>query len=163
MSIEWDNSITEISDIDKTNYEYCEINITNTFKKFATAIGGDKLWFDIVDSIARNHGYKKPNYYEVANEPMPKDYCECEDEVFKTFKTALNAKTKLESEQTDIETDKTPLNDKTELDSVQTDKTVKCEDSSFNNNAEGWRISPEASSFNNNEEGWRIRPDALKG
>ena len=35
MSIEWDNSITEISDTDKTNYEYCEINITNTFKKFA--------------------------------------------------------------------------------------------------------------------------------
>ena len=97
MSIEWDNSITEISDTDKTNYEYCEINITNTFKKFAMSLGGEHLWNKIVKKIAEDHGYnKKPDYNKVANEPMSEDYCECENEVFKTFKTALNAKTELE-------------------------------------------------------------------
>jgi len=96
MSIEWDNSITEISDTDKTNYEYCEINITNTFKKFAMSLGGEHLWNKIVEKIATDHGYKKHDYNETANEPMTEDYCECENEVFKTFKTALNAKTELE-------------------------------------------------------------------
>lgn len=99
MSIEWDNSITEISDTDKTSYGYYEGNITNTFRKFVRSLGGEDLWNTIVETIAIDHGYKKPDYNKVANEPMPEDYCECENEVFKTFKTALNAKTELKSEQ----------------------------------------------------------------
>lgn len=75
MSIEWDNSITEVSDTDKSNCEYCEINITNTFEKFAKSIGGDHLWHKIIDEIAMDHGYIKPNYYDVAKEPMPEEFC----------------------------------------------------------------------------------------
>lgn len=109
MSIEWDNSITEVSDTDKTNCEYCEINITNTFKKFAMSLGGEHLWYKIVDKIATDHGYKKPDYNKTANEPIPEDYR-------KKFLNDLN---------------------KTELNSEQAANT-------FNNNEEGWRISPEA-------------------
>lgn len=76
MSIEWDNSITEVSDTDKSNCEYCEINITNTFEKFAKSIGGDHLWHKIIDEIAMDHGYIKPDYYAVAKEPMPKEFCD---------------------------------------------------------------------------------------
>lgn len=83
MSIEFDVETIDVSTKTKDVSGYCCVNIHNTFEKFAKAIGGDKLWFDIVDTIARNHGYKKPNYNKVASDPIPRDCCENEDWKYK--------------------------------------------------------------------------------
>lgn len=74
MSIELDNFITEISDVDKTNCEYCEIKIINTFKKFAMLIGGEHLWNEIVHDIAMEYDSKKYACNTSAEETSSKDY-----------------------------------------------------------------------------------------